>query len=483
MMKFILTSYLLLHAALVFSQKPQHPNIVIVYMDDMGYGDIEPFGMTGVSTPNFNQLASEGLRLTNFNAAQAVCSASRAALLTGCYPNRVGISGAILPETNIALNPKEETIASLLNGAGYSTAIFGKWHLGNKPPYFPLSYGFDTFYGLPYSHDIWPVGYDGLPITDSTNRRRHWPQLPVIEGDEQIGTITTLAQQTHWTASITSRAVKYIADHRKTPFFLYVAHPLPHVPLAVSERFKGKSDLGIFGDVIMELDWSIGEIMRALKEAGVSDNTMLIVTSDNGPWKHFGDHAGSTAGLREGKGTPFEGGTRVPFIIRWPGKIPPGTVSGELMTNMDILPTVCAITGTRLPTAKIDGVDFSSLILGKTTKGPREVFYYYFGANNLMAVRYKHWKLVLDHHSQSYRDGAIGTNGFPGSMQSNNKVTQALYDLTHDPGESYDVQKNYPEVVEKILTLVEAAREDLGDGVTGRKGKNVRMPANLPPTK
>jgi arylsulfatase len=455
------------------------PNVVIINMDDMGYGDTEPFGMTGIPTPNFNKLASQGLRLTNFNAAQAVCSASRAALLTGCYPNRIGIVGALLPQSKIALSRAESTIATLLKANGYSTAMFGKWHLGNRPPHFPLQFGFETFYGLPYSHDIWPIDYHGKPIEDPSNIRSTWPPLPVIEGDKQIATITTLEQQAHWTTSITEHAVEYIGRNHSKPFFLYVAHPLPHVPLAVSNKFRGKSELGTFGDVIMELDWSLGQIMDAIDKAGIADNTVLIVTSDNGPWVHFGNHAGSSAAFREGKGTPFEGGTRVPFIIRWPGKIAGGMVSGTLMTNMDILPTICSITGAKLPPKKIDGIDFSLFFTGKSGIDPRDVFYYYYGRNNLMAIRWKHWKFVLPHESQSYENGTLGKDGVPGTLKSNNKVSQALYDLSHDPGEEYDVQSLYPDIVSEMQKLAEEARKDLGDAITNRKGENVREAGRL----
>jgi arylsulfatase len=454
------------------------PNIIIVYMDDMGYGDIEPFGMTGVATPNFNRLAAEGLRLTNFNAAQAVCTASRAALLTGCYPNRIGMSGVLLPGAKTALNPREQTIASLLKGNGYVTGILGKWHLGNHEPYFPLQYGFDSFYGLPYSHDIWPVDYQGNIITDSANMRSTWPPLPIIENDRQIGSITSLSQQTQWTTALTDRAVQFIKSKKLKPFFLYLAHPLPHVPLVVSDKFKGKSDLGLFGDVLLELDWSLGEVMKALDESGQANNTILIVTSDNGPWAHFGNHAGSSGGLREGKGTSFEGGTRVPFLIRWPKVIQAGNVSGALMTNMDILPTLCSITNTSLPRKKIDGIDFTAFLLGKTEASPRKLFYYYYSGNKLMAVRYKHWKLVLPHRSQSYvHDGVLGMDAMPGKMNHDHPVAMALYDLAHDPGEVYDVQSNYPEVMTTILDYVEEARVDLGDDLTKRIGANRREPA------
>jgi arylsulfatase len=252
---------------------------------------------------------------------------------------------------------------------------------------------------------------------------------------------------------------------------------MPHVPLAVSDKFKGKSEMGLFGDVIMELDWSLGQVLKTLDEQKISDQTMVIVTSDNGPWMHFGDHAGSTAGFREGKSTSWEGGTRVPMWVKWPGKVTAGGINSQLMTNIDILPTLAAATGAPLPGKKIDGMNFLPVWLGKSAKGPREVFYYYFGDNALEAIRYRNWKLVLPHESHSYT-GLHGMGGKPG-VQGRVSVPMALYDLAHDPGEAYDVQQLYPEVVEKILGFAEDARRDLGDRLTNRVGENVRMPARL----
>ncbi|MBT1701898.1 sulfatase family protein [Chryseosolibacter indicus] len=458
-----------------YAQKKEKPNIIIIFMDDMGYGDIEPYGMTGIPTPNFNRLAKEGMRFTHFNAGQAVCTASRAALLTGCYPNRIGMTGALLPGAKKALNPQEETIASTLKKVGYKTAMYGKWHLGNKPPYFPVHYGFDSFYGIPYSHDIWPMDYDGNRITDPANFRGTWPVLPVYQNDTKVDSILSLQRQARLTSDFTTRAVDFIKNNKKNPFFLYLAHPMPHVPLAASEKFKGKSELGLFGDVIMEIDWSIGEIMKALDKEKLADNTLLIVTSDNGPWLNFGDHAGSSGGFRQGKSTSWEGGTRVPLFIRWPGKIEASTVNSQLMTNMDILPTLAALTGAPLPSNKIDGMNFLPVWLGQTGKGPREVFYYYFGNNNLEGVRYKNWKLVLNHPSGSYHE-LHGKYGKPGTI-ARVDVPMALYDLAHDPGEAYDVQKLYPEIVEKLQALAESAREDLGDDLVKKEGRNVRKPA------
>lgn len=469
---------LLLLCGETFAQKTARPNVIIILMDDMGYGDTEPYGMTGIPTPNFNKLAAQGVRFTHYNAGQPICTASRAALLTGCYPNRVGMYGAILPSSKIALNPNEQTIPLLLKKAGYKTGMLGKWHLGNHPPYFPIHYGFDYFYGLPYSHDIWPRDLGGNRITDPHNGRYNWPELTLIEGDKVVDTIKTHAQQEQFTTLFTQKAVAFIKNNRKHPFFLYLAHPMPHVPLAVSDKFKGKSELGVFGDVIMELDWSLGQIMNTLDETGLARNTLLIVASDNGPWLNFGDHAGSSGGFREGKATTFEGGTRVPLLIRWPAEIAAGGVNSHLMTNMDLLPTIAAATGAPLPQNRIDGMNFLPLLTGKETAGPREKFYYYFGKNNLEAVRYKNWKLVLPHTSSSY---ALlhGKDGQGGKIL-HAQVSLALYDLAHDPGERYDVQELYPDMVQRLQAIADEARDDLGDDLTGHPGRNRRTAAQLP---
>ncbi len=460
-------------------QKKQRPNVIIINMDDMGYGDTEPYGATGYSTPNFNKLAKEGMRFTHFYAAQAVCSPSRAALLTGCYPNRIGMSGgALMPWSTNALNPKEETIASLLKKAGYATAMFGKWHLGSVAPYLPLHYGFDEFYGIPYSHDMWPVDYDGKPITDTSIWRSKYPPLPLYDGDKQVAVNLTLQDQGLLTSTLTKKAEAFITSHQQQPFFLYLAHPMPHVPIAASPAFIGKSGEGLFGDVITEIDWSVGRIIDLLDKKGLSKKTLLIVTSDNGPWLTFGNHAGSSGGLREGKGTAWDGGTRVDCFIRWPGKVEAGTVCSQLLTNMDILPTIMAATGAALPKEKIDGLNFLPLLKGETKQSPREVFYVYYDLNNLKLIRYKNWELVLPHSSQAYTQGEPGKDGKPGPTPSK-PVPMALYNLTHDPGTVYDVQKLYPEIVKQMLEYAEQAREDLGDDLTKRKGKNIRPSATV----
>jgi len=458
---------------------PARPNVIIINMDDMGYGDTEPFGMTGIATPNFNRVAQQGTRFTHFNAGQPICTASRAALLTGCYPTRIGMSGVLLPTAHRALNPQEETIAALLKKAGYRTGMFGKWHLGNQAPYWPLHYGFDEFVGLPYSHDIWPVDYDGVShVTDPKDYRSTFPKLPLLEGDHAIDTLRNLTDAARLTTLFTERSVAFIKANKARPFFLYLAHPLPHVPLAVSAKFKGKSELGLFGDVIMELDWSLGQILKALDDEKLAANTLLIVTSDNGPWLSYGDHAGSSAGFREGKSTTWEGGNRIPLLVRWPGRVAAGDVISQLLTNMDVLPTIVAATGAALPQKRIDGVNFLPLLTGQTKQAPREVFYYYFGVNdsNLEGIRYRHWKLVLPHEAATYTKQR-GKNGRP-APGTRIPVPLALYDLAHDPGEIYDVQQDHPDIVQKMQALAEQAREDLGDDLTKRTGKNVRPAAH-----
>ena len=477
---FCLGVALVLFTRCLYAQQTRHdqrPNVIIVLMDDMGYGDTEPYGMTGIPTPHFNLLATEGMRFTHYDVGQPICTASRAALLTGCYPNRVGMHGALGPLADEALNPSEETLALLLKKAGYRTAMIGKWHLGRKPPFFPIHYGFDSFYGLPYSNDMWPREIDGTKITDTANARYKWPELVLYENDKAVDTIRTHAQQEQLTTLYTEHAVSFIKANRNRPFFLYLAHAMTHVPLAVSDKFKGKSELGLFGDVVMEVDWSIGQLMKTLDETGLARNTLLIVTSDNGPWLNYGNHAGSSGGFREGKATTFEGGTRVPLLVRWPAKIKPGAVNSHLMTNMDWLPTIAAATGAHLPKQKIDGINFLPSLTTTGATSPRDVFYYYFGVNNLEAVRYKHWKLVLPHTSSSYNP-LHGKDGAGGKI-AHVPVPLALYDLAHDPGEAYDVQELYPEIRQKLLQLADQARDDLGDDLTNKPGRNRRPAAHI----
>jgi len=271
----------------------ENPNFVLIFMDDLGYGDIMPFGSINYETPHINKLAQEGILFTNFYSVQAVCSASRAALLTGSYSNRIGINGALMPYSTVGLNTNEITIAELLKEKGYATSIFGKWHLGFQEKFLPLNHGFDTFLGLPYSNDMWPVDFDGNQISDTSNwRKKSYPQLPLIEDFKKIDEIRTLEDQAKLTTLYTEKSVEFIHNNKDNPFFLYLPHSMPHVPIAVSNKFKGKSSQGLYGDLMMEIDWSVGEIVKALRENNLEENTLVIFTSDNGPWLNFGNHAG-----------------------------------------------------------------------------------------------------------------------------------------------------------------------------------------------
>lgn len=452
----------------------QSPNIVLILMDDMGYGDVGCYGAVQYQTPNIDKLAAEGIRFTNFLAAQPVCTASRAALLTGCYPNRIGMTGAMLPSSKTGLSTQETTLAEMFKSRGYATAIYGKWHLGDHKAFLPLQHGFDEYLGLPYSNDMWPVDFAGNPAPEGSFKKRFNPPLPLIRGNEKIEEITNLAAQATLTSRFTQMAVDFIKRHKKRPFFLYLPHPMPHVPINASAKFRGKSPQGPYGDVMMEIDWSIGQLMNTLKETGLDKNTLVIFTSDNGPWLNYGNHAGSAGGLREGKGTSFEGGFRVPFIVRWNGTIPAGVVCNKLSSGIDILPTLAKLCNLPLPANKIDGVDISTLLKGAANTTPRKTFYYYYKKNALEAVRQDDWKLVLEHQGRTYEGFQPGKDGFEGEANENSLVALALYDLRRDPSERYDVKASYPNIVEALQQLAEAAREDLGDDITKRTGKNTR---------
>ncbi len=458
--------------------RADQPNVVIVFTDDQGYGDLGSYGATGFTTPHLDKMASNGMRFTHFYSAQAVCSASRAGLLTGCYPNRVGISGALMPWAEHGLADDELTMAEMLKTVGYATGIFGKWHLGHLLPFLPLQHGFDEYFGIPYSNDMWPVEFDGTQVTDSTHHKFKYPPLPLIEGNETIEHITTLAQQDQLTTRYTEKAIDFIHRNQSNPFFLYLPHSMVHIPLGVSEKFRGKSAQGLYGDVMMEIDWSVGQILETLEELNLIGNTLVIFISDNGPWLNFGNHAGSTGGLREGKGTSFEGGQRIPCVMQWPGTIPAGVISNKLASTLDLLPTLAEITLAELPANKIDGVNILPVLQGDQTANPREVLYYYYGRNNLEAIRYRHWKLVFPHISRSYQDVLPGNDGWPGPY-SRDTVALALYNLRRDPGESYDVQKLYPEIKKKLISIAVEARKDLGDGLTGHPGEYRREPGRL----
>lgn len=453
---------------LVSAQQKKLPNIILIYTDDQGYADLGCFGAKGFSTPHIDSLAENGIRFTNFYAPQAVSSASRAGLMTGCYPNRVGISGALMPGAKIGLNPKEMTIAELLKQKGYATAAFGKWHLGRPSEFLPTHQGFDEYYGIPYSIDMIPMEYDGTPI-DTVHRKSKYPMLPVLFGDKVISSLNTLPGIDTLTRYFTEKSLEFIDQNKDKPFFIYFPHPMPHVPLALSNEFKNKTEQGKYGDVLTEVDWSVGQIVAKLKEDGLLENTLIIFTSDNGPWLNFGNHAGSTGGLREGKGTSWEGGQRVSCVMYWKGNIPKGISCDKIASSIDILPTLAEITGAKLSENKIDGVSILSLMKGDKKANPREVFYYYYENNQLQAIRYGNWKLVYPHTYRSYLGVEPGKDGMPGPYNSA-KCGKELYNLISDVRETTNVIDQHPDIVKQIDSIAEIARQDLGDFLTERKG-------------
>ena len=470
------------------SAQQRLPNVVIIFTDDQGYSDVGVFGAQGFKTPNLDRMAAQGMRFTSFYVAQPVCSASRAALLTGCYPNRIGISGALGPRAKHGLNTNEITIAEICKSKGYATAAFGKWHLGHLPQFLPPRHGFDEYYGPPYSNDMWPLhpAYVDLPA-GTAKRKRGFPNLPLIEGDKIADSEVTGEDQARFTTVFTERAVSFIERNRARPFFLYLAHPMPHVPLFVSDKHKGASEQGLYGDVISEIDWSVGQILKALKKTDadkvnydlfkneLEDNTLVIFTSDNGPWLSYGNRGGSCRPLREGKGTTWEGGVREPCIMRWPGRIPAGSVCDEPVMTIDILPTVAGLIGADLPKHKIDGLDIWPLMAGEPgAKSPHEVLYFYYKQNDLEALRSGKWKLILPHTYRSLT-GKPGKDGKPAGY-TQVKSGLELYDLKNDISEKHDVAEQHPDVVKRLQALAEKVREDLGDRLTKRKGKN-RRPA------
>jgi len=448
------------------------PNVVLVFIDDLGYADVGAYGAEGYQTPNLDRLAAEGMVFTDFYASQAVCSASRASLLTGCYAERVSIRGALSPSAEVGLHPQETTIAELLKQREYATGIFGKWHLGNRTEFLPLQHGFDEYLGLPYSNDMWPVEYDGTPATGGA--KASYPPLPLIEGNEAVDLVEDQAGQDRLTALYTRRSVDFIRRHAHEPFFLYLAHTMVHVPLGASADFRGRTEQGLFGDVMEELDWSVGEVMQALEEHGLTEDTLFIFTSDNGPWLNFGNHAGSAGPLREGKGTAFEGGPRVPSIWRWPGTIEAGSVTSALASTIDVLPTVASIAGAPLPGLAIDGVDLGPLLAREPGALPRNTFFFYYDGQ-LRGVREGKWKRVYEHRTRSYVGVEPGMNGLPGHYAFP-IVPTALYDLERDVGETVDVSAQHPDIVARLDALAETAREALGDRLSGRIGREVRPP-------
>ncbi len=421
-------------------------NFVIIFLDDSGWADFEPFGNPEYETPNVEKLASQGCRFNNFHVLQAVCSASRAALLTGCYPGRTKVFGAHAPRAK-GLDPKWATIGEVLKKRGYSTGVFGKWHIGDRPETRPPARGFDESCGLMYSNDMWK---------HHPTNPKFWGKYPLQYWENGKVTIepVTAEHQAMLTTWYTEHAVDFIKRHKEKPFFLYVPHSMPHVPIFCSEKFKGKSGAGLYGDVIMELDWSVGCITEALKENGLEDDTLVIfISSDNGPWISYGNHAGRTP-FREAKGTSFEGGTRNACIMKYPGAIKPGTGSNKMLCSVDIMPTITNLAGAELPDNTIDGRNLWDLIINKPgAKNPHDYYPFSTGSSfeGVMTGDGK-WKLHLPHR---YRTLArAGKDGQPGKYQRK-KIGLTLFDMENDPYETTNVIDKYPKVAQRLRKIAE----------------------------
>ncbi|MCW9706599.1 sulfatase family protein [Fodinibius salsisoli] len=425
--------------AAAVTTEPDPPNIVIIFADDLGYGDLGVYGHPTIRTPSLDRMAAKGIKFTQFYSGASVCTPSRAALLTGRLPVRSGMMSdkfrVLFPFSEKGLPAKEITIAEALKEKGYATAAIGKWHLGHEPSYLPTNHGFDTFYGIPYSNDM-------------SLKRRGDPPVPLMR-DKSI--IEQPAKQQTLTRRYTRESIAFIQDQGNQPFFLYLAHTFPHVPLYASEEFRGKSSRGLYGDVIEEIDWSTGKILNELRELGIADNTLVFFTSDNGPWIVKKQEGGSAGLLRNGKGTTWEGGMREPAIAWWPGTIAPGQVSQTLATTMDLFSTSLALAGADHPKDRIiDGINLMPVLTGKQEE-VRQVVYYY-REKKLHAARKGPWKAHF-----------ITQSAYEGDRRVRHKIPQ-LYNLEKDPGERFNVAKKHPQVISDIKKIVEEHKKNLNRG-------------------
>lgn len=438
------------------------PNFVLILMDDMGYGDIPSFhAKTKHRTPNLDRMAREGMKLTSFYACP-VCTPSRAQFLTGCYAKRVSLPNVLFPVSPLGLSDKEPTLAALLKAQGYATMGLGKWHLGDQPQFLPTRRGFDHYFGVPYSNDMGGQ-WDGSPETPPGRR---WPPLPLLRDDKVIETLKP-AEQNRLTERYTDEAVKFLREHRDKPFFLYLAHTAVHVPLHPGRAFRGKSANGSYGDWVEEADASTGRVLDALRELRLERNTLVIFTSDNGPWLTQNKNGGSAGPLRGGKFSTYEGGMREPTIAWWPGHVPATSTCDAVTGNIDILPTFVKLASGKVPDdRKIDGADLSRILLGRTKDSPREA-HYYFNGNKLEAVRSGPWKLAVAPQNEN--------NGKP-KKKEEQPFTPKLYNLDSDLGETTDVSAEHPDIVKRLQQLVAKMDADLG---ANKQGPGVRPPGRV----
>ena len=439
---------LIISSFLVNSLFSKPPNFIIIFTDDQGFEDIGCFGSPKIKTPNLDKLAAEGRKFTSFYSANSVCSPSRASLLTGCYPVRISIPGVLFPRHEIGLNPDEITIADLLKSKGYATSCIGKWHIGHKPKFLPTRQGFDSYYGIPYSNDmtIDPEANlaadiklrEGFTLDRIRNEKPKKDFVPLMRNEEVI---EYPCDQTTLTQRYTEEAVKFIEENKNKSFFLYLPHTMPHIPLFASEKFKGKSERGLYGDTIEEIDWSVGEIMKSLRDNNLDKNTLVIYTSDNGPWKLKGGRGGSAHPLRGFKFQTYEGGMRVPCIMHWKGKVPAGSSCDEIAATIDLLPTIAGLSGAEMPNDRtIDGKDIWPLIAGKKgAQTPHKIYFFYKG-NKLESARQGKWKLRRS-----------GKNSQP----------VELYDLASDISESKNLAKENEILVNEMIKKMNLFDEKL----------------------
>ena len=417
--------FLLIQCFYSFGQKP---NIVYIFADDLGYGDLSCYGAKDINTPNIDQIAKEGIKFTEFYSASSVCSPSRAALLTGRYPQRMGINTVFFPESFTGIPDKEITIPEILKEKGYATGIVGKWHLGHHSKYLPLQHGFDEYFGIPYSNDMESVVY--------------------MRGNEVE---SYKVKQQYITKTYTKEAQKFITKNKDNSFFLYIAHSMPHVPLYASEEFIGTSKRGLYGDVVQELDWSVGQILKSLREHGILENTLIVFSSDNGPWLAMKEDGGSAGDLREGKTFTFDGGMKVPTVAMWKNRIPQGIINTEVASQMDWFPTIANITGSSIPKGLvIDGLDISKVLTDKGNRKNSDLLF--LDGKQLQGYRSGQWKVKLPY------------KGFRGNKwkQFVKAHDTLLFNLNTDPGEKNNLFEKYPEKAKEILKEMIEKYQDMG---------------------